>query len=132
MSRYGALAQSFEARNLDASTFKHRDHIAVAYELLKKYDFIDATVRYAESLNAIATKAGAARKYNTTITFAFMGLIAERIDAGPDGCFDEFIAANADLLEKNPLAKWYSPERLNNDLARKIFLLPDVLQGETG
>ena len=123
---YRELTQSFEARSLDASSFTHRDHVAVAYELLRKYDFIDATTRYARCLSEIAAKAGATRKYNTTITFAFMGLIAERMDAGRHDGFEDFIASNPDLLAKDPLASWYSPERLNNDLARKVFLLPDV------
>ncbi len=131
MSRYDQLVRSFEARDIDASSFTHRDHIAVAYGLLKKLPFLDASVRYAQCLQAIATKAGAKGKYNTTITLAFMGLIAERMHTGSDDDFDEFIARNPDLLEKNPLGKWYTPERLNTDLARKVFLLPDAAASTT-
>ena len=57
-SRYAELARSFEARNVDTSAFRHSDHVAVAYEILRRYDFIEATIKYAENLKAIATKAG--------------------------------------------------------------------------
>ena len=131
MNRYDELLRAFERRELDGRSFTHRDHIAVAYGLLKKLPFLDASVRYGDCLQAIATRAGASRKYNTTITLAFMGLIAERMHEGADEGFDRFLENNPDLLEQNPLAGWYTSERLNTDLARRIFLLPDIRPEKT-
>jgi hypothetical protein len=42
----------------------------------------------------------------------------------PDCNFDEFIAENPDLLSRAVLDRWYSPKRLQSDLARRQFLLP--------
>ncbi len=125
MSPTEALLQAFEKGTVDASRFSHRDHIAVAHELLKRHPFLEACARYAACLQDIATKADAARKFNTTITLAFMGLIAERMESCGADTFEVFISRNRDLLDRNPLDRWYTHERLGCDLARKIFLLPD-------
>ena len=125
-ARYAELTRSFEARDLDASAFRHRDHVGVAYQMLQSYDFVDATVKYAENIKSIAAKAGVAGKFNATITFAFLSLIAERMGTTEHSNYDDFISQNQDLMSKDILAKWYSPERLRSDLARNVFLMPDT------
>ena len=122
---YLELTRSFEARDIDASAFRHVDHVGVAYEMLRKHDFIHATAEYAESICAIATAAGVPRKFNATITLAFMSLIAERMATTQHVDYDDFITSNPDLLSKDVLEQWYSPERLSSNLARSIFLMPD-------
>ncbi len=123
---YAELTQSFEAGDIDASAFGHVDHIGVAYEMLRNHDFLTASMKYAECIDIIATKAGAARKFNTTITLAFLSLIAERMEAKPYSSYDEFISNNQELVTGNLLEKFYSPERLRSDLARTVFLMPDA------
>lgn len=122
---YALVLKSFEACDLDASTFTHVDHIGVAYEMLKTYDFLTASMKYATCINTIATHAGAAQKFNTTITMAFLSVIAERMEIGRYECFEAFLEGNGDLLDRNVLGKWYSRERLGSDLARTTFLMPD-------
>ena len=78
---YVELTRSFENCDVDSSTFGKVDHIGVAYEMLRNYEFLDASVRYSKCINTIATLAGAAQKFNTTITLAFLSLIAERMHA---------------------------------------------------
>jgi len=126
-SDYADLRRSFEAQDLDASRFRHMDHVGVAYEMLKSHDFIDATAKYAENIRSIAAKAGDPEKFNTTITFAFMSLIAERMATTEHKSYDEFIARNSDLKSKDVLRRWYSPDRLHSDEARRVFLLPDAV-----
>ncbi|MEM7429015.1 MAG: hypothetical protein AAF441_23250 [Pseudomonadota bacterium] len=126
MSRdYVEFAKEFEKREIDAASFSHLDHVGVAHELLSRYGFLDAAVIYCKCINEIATRAGAAGKFNTTITLAFLSLIAERMDASSAATFDEFITANCDLLSRDVLAQRYSSGRLASDLARSAFLLPD-------
>jgi len=120
------LLRSFEARDLDAGGFRHLDHVAVAYEMLRKYDFMVAAAKYADNIRALADKAGARNKFNATITFAFMSLIAERMATTAHDGYEDFIARNRDLGSKQILSKWYAPERLQSDLARTIVLLPDA------
>lgn len=121
---YSELTRSFEAHELHNASFHHADHVQVAHDLLCKYDFIDAVAIYAKGIRTLATKAGAPQKFNTTITYAFMGLIAERMATARLSDFASFVSENPDLLSKNALGKWYTSERLQSDLAPKIFLLP--------
>jgi hypothetical protein len=123
---YAELARGFEACDIDAAAFGHVDHIGVAYELLRRDDFLTAARTYARCIETIATRAGAASKFNLTITLAFLSLIAERMKTGPHGSFEAFMAENPDLVSGNPLEKWYSRERLQSDLARSVFLMPDA------
>ena len=124
-ARTQELARSFEARELDPGAFPHRDHVGVAYEMLRSYDFMEASARYAEGLRVLAARAGAPDKFNATITLAFLSLIAERMRTTEHADYDGFIVRNPDLLSKDVLQKWYAPARLRSDLARSVFLLPD-------
>ncbi len=118
------ITRAFEAHSIDNSTFGHADHVRVAYDLLRKYDFIDAAATYAKGIRTLAAKAGAPMKFNLTITYAFMSLIAERMAGTQAAGFEDFVLANPDLMSKSVLKQWYSDDRLDSDLARGVFLLP--------
>ena len=120
------LMRAFEANEINPSVFRHSDHVAVAYEMLSKYDFAQAAARYARGIRSLAIRAGVPQKFNATITFAFMSLIAERAAAAEHASYREFIVANPDLLSKGLLETWYTPERLRSDVARKVFVMPDA------
>ena len=120
------ISIAFEAQEIDNTAFHHADHVRVAFDLLRKYDFIDAASIYAKGIRALATKAGAPRKFNLTITYAFISLIAERMDSNPSVTFDAFVVRNSDLMSKDVLMRWYDRDRLNADKARSIFLLPNA------
>lgn len=122
---YPELLTQFEAFEVDSAKFGHRQHIQVAYEMLHKYGYLEACTQYANIINTMATNAGAPEKFNVTITFAFLSLIAERIHGAKSWSnFDDFLTKNNDLLLKNALSKWYSSEQLQSDFARTHFLLP--------
>lgn len=118
------LLRRFEAHDVEAATFDHEQHVRVAFEMLARYGFLEASTRYIAAIQAIATEAGVPEKFNMTITLAFLALIAERASRSVDCDFDEFIAWNPDLLSRTVLDRWYSAERLQSDLARRQFLLP--------
>jgi len=122
--RDSELLRKFEAYEVDAAAFGHRQHVQVAFEMLHKYSYLDACAKYANAINTIATRAGATDKFNVTITFAFLSLIAERVHSNPGLDFEAFLAENADLMAKNALDRWYSSEDLRSDFARRHFLLP--------
>ncbi|MBL4756639.1 MAG: hypothetical protein JKY32_03045 [Rhizobiales bacterium] len=75
----------------------------------------------------MATKAGAPKKFNLTITIAFMSLIAERMAACDHEGYEDFMSLNLDLMAKDLLEKQYTPTRLYSDLARSVFLMPDII-----
>lgn len=127
MAREGisAALRTFLHGETDAKTFRHRDHVEMAFEILSRHpDFVTAAGAYASSLRQIATRAGHANAYHETITLAFLSLIAERLARNSYGDFEQFARANADLLDKGALTRWYSAERLGSPVARAIFVLP--------
>ncbi len=119
------LTQSFEAHDIGDACFGHREHLLVAFELLGKYEFIDAASIYARGIQSMAAKAGIPDKFNLTITYAFLSLIAERMAAHPVSGFDAFAGQNPDLFSRDVLSKWYAPDRLNSEAARRVFLMPE-------
>ena len=121
------VTRKFLNHAVDNTTFRHAEHVRVAFDLLRQHDFIDAASLYAKGVRTIAANAGAPQKFTLTITYAFMSLIAERMVSNPDCDFDDFVTANPDLMSKDVLGKWYDSERLHTDTARSIFLMPDVL-----
>ena len=61
--------------------------------------------------------------------WAFLLLISERQARNPVASWAEFEAANPDLLVWKPsiLARYYSKELLASDLARRTFVMPDLI-----
>ena len=120
---------AFLRGEIDSRSFRHLDHLRVAYEMLARHSFADAAAAYSAGLKRIAAEAGNPGAYHETMTIAFLSLIAERMTNEEYAGFDAFIAANADLLDKNVLAKWYRAERLASAVARQTFVLPDREHG---
>lgn len=121
------LTQAFLARQMDPGAFHHAEHVQVAFDLLEAHDFIDASAIYARGLQAIAALAGVPEKFNLTIAYAFMSLIAERRAGMKGHGFATFAEQNADVMSKAALAGWYAESRLHSDLAREVFLMPQAL-----
>ena len=67
--------------------------------------------------------------YHETITYAFFFLINERIERdGRKGSWDAFAARNRDLVTRGKalLNNYYRAETLDSDLARKVFVMPEL------
>jgi len=121
-----AELERFARGELDPGSFPHREHVRLGFEMLQRHDFADAAHRYSCALRAMAAKAGRPGTFHQTVTIAFLALIGERLQgvaAGAD--FAAFARANPDLMDKSALARWYRPERLMTEAARRTFLLPD-------
>ena len=119
--------ERFLRGELDAARFPHREHVRMAFATLRRYDFAEAVLHFSRALRAMAAKAGKPEAFHQTVTIAFLALIAERMENGERSDFAEFAHANPDLIDKGALARWYRPERLASDSARRTFLLPDRL-----
>lgn len=119
-----SFIERLEARSIEPAGFGHREHLQAAYELLEREPFLDAAVRYSRAIDGFARSAGAADKFNLTMTVAFLSLIAERMAARPYPSCAAFLAANPGL-GADALAQYYSGTRLASALARRTFLLPD-------
>jgi hypothetical protein len=121
------LLARFEDGALPDGAFHHEQHVRVAWMFVRHYGMPDALGRFADALKRFAAAKGAVGLYHETITWAYLLLVAERIARGSGGNWDAFAAVNPDLLTWKPslLDRYYRPETLKSDLARRIFLMPD-------
>ena len=110
---------------INARDFRHADHVRMAFEVLARHPFLEAAAAVSVALKAMARRAGNAGAYHETITLAFLAVIAERRAAAKFEDYDAFAAANPDLLDKRVLARWYGPDKLRTEVARRMFVLPD-------
>ena len=112
---------------LDAASFPHREHVRMAFEMLRRHDFVTTAQRYSQALRIMSSRAGKPQAFNQTRHHRFP--VADRRAPGRRrrlADFAAFLAAHPQLLDKGALVRWYSPERLASDLARRTFLLPDL------
>jgi hypothetical protein len=120
-----ALLRGFDRASLRPGEFRHVDHVRVAWLYLRRFEPAEALRRYVEGIRRLSKALGAPEKYHETITWAYLLLIGERLRDGES--WSEFAARNADLLdwETSILDRYYSPELLASDAARRRFFLPD-------
>ena len=117
--------ERFVRGELDPANFPHREHLRMGFEMLRRHDFAETAYHYSLGLRRMTARAGKPQAVQQTVTIAFLSLIAERMLSSGIDEFSGFVQANPDLLDKATLAQLYRPERLSNDAARRIFLLPD-------
>lgn len=118
---------SFEDGTLPNTAFHHRDHVRLAWIYLRRHPALEALTRFAEGLKRFATANGHAGLYHETISWAFLLLIHERMARGSGTSWEEFAACNPELLTWKPsiLDRYYAPETLGSELARRVFVMPD-------
>lgn len=123
------LIRRFEDGTLPASDFHHRDHVRLAWLYLEEEPPLIALARFTEGLKRFASRNGADGLYHETITWAYLLLIHERKARAEAGeTWEEFAARNPDLLTWKPsvLDSYYRKETLASDLARRVFVMPDL------
>jgi hypothetical protein len=125
-ARIDAALAALEEGALDLAAFPHAEHVRLAYQMLARYPFAEALVRFSRGLKLLVAKAGKPEVYHETMTVAFLALIGERRLRSEAAGWSEFIAANPDLLDKGCLERWYTPDELQSEVARRTFLLPRV------
>jgi hypothetical protein len=120
----------FESGSLPTEYFNHRQHVRAAWIYLQKNETLEALKLFSTSLKNYARTHGAKNLYHETITWAFVFLINERLEhTGREKAWEDFASENEDVLnwQDNVLKKYYRPETLQSDLARRVFVFPDNL-----
>jgi 2'-5' RNA ligase len=129
------LLTAFEAGSVKPETFGHRAHVRVAWAYLQEMSAVEALAKVSEGLKRLTRAFGKESMYHETVTVAYVLLINERIErAGRGGSWEEFEAQNSDLFDRDRplLERYYKPETLRSDLARRIFVFPDRIGGGEG
>jgi hypothetical protein len=118
-----------ESCTLAGSDFRHADHVRLAWIYLRDYPLLDAIARFTAVLRHFAAHHGVPGKYHETITWAYLLLIHERMQRNPRPAeWERFRSANPDLFARSPsiLERYYAPQTLASDAARRSFVLPDA------
>ena len=127
------IVRSFEAGQAPPGGFHHREHVRVAWWYLRQHGLPDALARFCAGLRRFAAANGKPGLYHETITTAYVLLINERLDGTARGLtWDAFAGRNPDLLLWKPsiLDRYYHPDTLKSDRARRTFVLPDRLAAD--
>ena len=117
-------AYAFENGTLDASSFRHPDHIKVIWTLIHGYGVLEAIARFETGLRRISAELGHPEKFHATITYAFAFLVDERMVEFQT--WEDFESKNTDLFDwpNTPIHTMYSTDQLYSDEARRKFVLP--------
>ena len=127
------LVAQFEALAVAPRDFRHREHVRLAYALLRGADFGEAAQRFRTALRRFATAAGVPGRYHETLTWAYLAVIARRLveDPSPAGSPTgsiEFLARHPDLLDhkSGAIARHYDVAEITaSPVARAVFVLPE-------
>ena len=111
-----------------AGQFRHRQHIHLACEAVRRYGMPEATTRICEWIQRIAAYERAPQKYHHTVSRAWVELVAHHVAADP-GCadFDTFARHYPALLDKRLLSRHYRSSTLAATAARRGWAEPDLL-----
>jgi hypothetical protein len=121
------LIRQFEACTLPPSAFPHREHVRLAWAYLRRESLASAIAKFCGGLKAFAASIDKAGLYHETVSWAFMLIIQDRIARNGSDSWEEFAAANEDLLQsgRQLLERYYLPVTLDSPLARASFIWPD-------
>lgn len=89
---------AIESCTLPEPAFTHRNHVRLAWVYLRHYAPADADRRIVETIRTYATSLGAAAKFSEPLTLTWMRRVEAAMQQTPADTFDEFIAAQPDLL----------------------------------
>jgi hypothetical protein len=123
------LIKQFGDGSLPSERFHHREHVRAAFLYLNQYPVLEVLGEFCRTLRRFAAAQGKPQLYHETITWAYVFLIRERMaQAGKKQSWDEFARSNPDLLtwRDGVLTRYYRAETLASDLARAVFVLPDL------
>jgi hypothetical protein len=123
------LIRRFEAGAIPEESFRHADHVRLAFAYLRQHPPLQALERFSTALKRFAATRGKTQLYHETITCAYFFLIHERMARCGAADWEEFARQNPDLLvaKNGILSRYYGDATLTSDLARKVFVLPDKM-----
>jgi hypothetical protein len=130
------LLRQFEDRTLPFDRWTHRAHVRVAFCYLRQYAFDEALTRIRAGIQAYnaANKVpdGPTSGYNETTTVAFLRLIDATMraygGAMPTADSDAFCDTHPQLLHREVLRLFYSPQRRMHPAAKETFIEPDLTE----
>jgi len=109
-------------------TFRHREHVHLAYLAVQRYGAARAPGLVAGWIRQLAAYQRAPQKYHATVTRAWVEIVAQHMAAAPPA--PDFAALTdryPALLDKRLLTRHYSSRALASPAARTGWLEPDLV-----
>ena len=117
---------AFEAGKIANQDFHHRDHLRLAWIQIRRLGPDRAADTVAGAIRRFAAHHGHADRYHETMTRFWVRVVGMGITLHPTLSFDDLLAAEPHLLDKNlPFRRW-SRERMGSDEARRGWIEPDI------
>jgi hypothetical protein len=116
-----AFLTAFNNCMLPDSSFRHGDHLRLAWIQLHRHPFGEALAAVREGIRNFAAHNGMPNLFHETITTAWVSLLATHHEQ----TFEQFIAGNEHRLNRELLHRFWTPSVLESDAARSAWLPPD-------
>jgi hypothetical protein len=112
--------------------FTHREHVELVWNYLQIHEAGEVHRAVASGIREVAAMHGAPDKYHETITRCWVRLVALHRAESQAESFDQFIAENPGLLDRDLLTHHYSPELIRSVQARSGWAEPDLQELPSG
>jgi hypothetical protein len=121
--------KQFKNCSLNPTLFSHEAHIRLAWIQVKKYGKEKAIQNICSQLASYVNFLGATGKYNITLTVAAVKAVYHFMQKSGAENFKDFIVQFPRLKYnfKELMAAHYKTDIFNSALAKKEFLMPDLL-----
>jgi hypothetical protein len=117
---------AFEAGQIANQNFHHRDHLRLAWIQIRRLGLERASDAVAGAIRQFAARHGHADRYHETMTRFWLRVVGLGINRHPTLPFDDLLAAEPHLLDKNLPYRHWSRERMGSDEARRQWMEPDI------
>ena len=117
---------AFEAGQIANQDFHHRDHLRLAWIQIRRLGLERATDAVTGAIRHFAARHGRGDRYHQTMTRFWLRVVGMGITRHPTLPFDDLLAAEPHLLDKNLPYRHWSRERMGTDEARRQWLEPDI------
>lgn len=119
---------AFFSLTLSNSEFRHRDHLRLAWLVVRRHGGVEAEEVVAGGIRKFAAHNSHAQAYHDTMTRFWVRLVSHAVADRPEIVdFEEFLAAYPLLLDKNTPLRHWSRESMFGAQARAAWQEPDLV-----
>lgn len=121
------FARAFLNGALPAEQFHHRDHLRLAWFLVRERGVEEAALIIAAGIRRFAAQHGHAEKYHETMTQFWVRVTGHHVKVRPDiSEFDAFLATFPPLLDMGLPYRHWRRETMASEAARAQWVEPDL------
>ena len=119
---------AFAAGSLPPGQFHHRDHLRLAWLLIRRHGADVAGATIASGIRSFAARHGQSDKYHETMTQFWVRIVGHMVQARPDiSDFDTFVATFPIVLDTRLPYRHWQRETMGSTAARSHWVDPDLL-----